>query len=233
MMEIGRKIIRKLLSAELKSVRRKAGSTCGLESVSGRGKIVDQLLKGYEFSSAIDVGCGVGDFYSMLNEKGCRINGVGVDVIDPSDLLYSDFHYVRKNFTEYETEDTFDLVFSSHTIEHVQDTGVFLKKFFSLCREDGVFCLIWPPPKKHIVGGHLHVFNPGLMLYNIVRLGIDCRNVKIFKSGYNLAIMGQFKTFELPELTFNRFELELLSDYFPFTPEHNFDGDLKKIVKVL
>jgi len=89
----------------------------------------------------------------------------------------------------------------------------------------GVFCLIWPPPKAAIVSGHVHVFNLGLMLYNLVRLGVDCRRTEMVRCGYCLAIMGRYRRFEIPALTHNEGDLDVLGPYFGCPVYQGFDGD--------
>ena len=208
------------------------GTTCGLESIKGKERIVEELIK-LDFKTVLDVGCGAGDFFSSLDRRGRSVDGVGVDMLPEGLLEYSSFDYVKSNFLDFDRATEFDLVYSAHTIEHVQDTGIFLAKFFSYCKKGGHYCIIWPPPKKNIVGGHLHVFNVGLMLYNIVRMGIDCKSAKIYQSGYNLCIIGPYELFSLPDLTYNKHELSALADFFPFPVKHNFNGDAASYIKKL
>lgn len=203
----------------------KLGSTWGLESIPGRDKILDYLIENYKFTTVIDIGCGKGDFFNYLNDKHVSVKGTGIDMMNESELLYKDFTYIKSNFNDLKINERFDLIFSSHTIEHNPNTEDFLKLFFSLGKPNGIFCLIWPPPKPQIVGGHVHVFNLGLMLYNVIRIGVNCSNVKMLKSGYNLCLIGRYDFFKLPKLTFNAFEIELLKDYFPFLAKQAFNGD--------
>ncbi len=63
------------------------------------------------------------------------------------------------------------------------------------------------------------------MAYHLVRIGIDCRECKLIQSGnYNFGIMGKYKTFDIPPLTYNKYELISLSKWFPFPIEHGFNG---------
>ncbi len=211
----------------------KKGSTWGIDSVPGREAVLDYLVEKYTFKTVIDVGCGKGDFFHYLNKKNIEVEGTGIDMIDEDDIVYKDFTYIKTDFINYEPAEKYDLIFSSHTIEHNPNTDEFIKNFFKFGKDHGIFCLVWPPPKPQIVGGHVHVFNLGLMLYNIIRTGVDCSNVEMIKCGYNLCLVGKFKFFELPELTFNRFEIDMLKQYFPFPAEQAFNGDMPPGIKIL
>lgn len=206
------------------------GTTHGLESISGRNRIIDELVRHYDFNSVLDVGCGQGDIFDYLGKVGCEVKGVGCDFLEPEDVRVSGFQYIKSDITHFSWEHQFDLVVSSHVIEHVADTGEFINRMFSHLKVGGVFCLIWPPPKKQVVGGHLHVFNMGLMLYNLVRSKVDCSDVRMYRCGYNLAIMGRYNPIKDLTLSYNRYELELLGDYFPCPVKQGFDGTLSKYV---
>lgn len=222
--------LKKLLNL---STTPKKGTTHGVASIPGRNLILEYLVENFKFKTVLDIGCGTGDFFYFLHKNNITFKGHGIDLVNSEDIAIHNFKYHKINFLDFKYEFLFDLIFSSHTIEHNPDTEIFLKHMFSLLKPNGIFCLIWPIPKPEIVGGHVHIFNMGLMLYNIVRLGIDCRHVSMIKCGYNQAIIGKYKTFDLPSLTYNRFEIDLLSKYFPFPAKQGFDGDNPPGVKIL
>lgn len=204
----------------------RTGTTHGVDSIVGREVLLDYLVSNYAFKTVLDIGCGVGDFFHYLKQKNVDVSGYGIDMIDPQDVLrIENFTYEKIDFNMYTPDRNFDLVFSSHSVEHNANTELFLRKMISCVKEDGIFCLIWPPPKPEIVGGHVHMFNMGLMLYNLIRIGVNCRNVEMLQSGYNLGILGYYKPFDLPKLTHNRFEIQLLKDFFPFPATQGFNGN--------
>lgn len=212
----------------------RTGTTHGLNSIEGREVLLDYLVSRYAFKTVLDIGCGVGDFFYYLHQRNLEVSGSGIDMVDPREVLrLPRFTYQKLDFMEYTPDRQFDLVFSSHTVEHNANTGLFLEKMIACVKEGGIFCLIWPPPKPEVVGGHLHVFNMGLMVYNLVRIGVDCRKVEMLKSGYNLAILGYYTPFDLPPLTHNRFEIHLLKEFFPFPVSQGFNGDAPPGLKVL
>jgi 2-polyprenyl-3-methyl-5-hydroxy-6-metoxy-1,4-benzoquinol methylase len=214
----------------------KLGTT--LKGVTGkrmndRNLILKEIIKNHKFDTVLDLGCGIGDLFINLDLLGIKYNGTGVDFLPISEVQSDKFKYIQCNINEWKSDEKYDFVISSHVIEHNPDTESFLNNFFSHTKEGGIFCIIWPNPKYSIVGGHVHIFNMGLMLYNIIRTGIDCSNIRMYKSGYNLCIVGEVKRFTLPELTFNRHEIEILEKYFPFPAVHGFDGNTPPGMKIL
>lgn len=195
--------------------------------IGGRDEVTQYFVDRYEVSSILDIGCGSGPVWPQFFEK--RMAVTGVDLV-PQEVAMAGHmdraaNYIDGDFLEIQLPDMYDAVYSSHTIEHVPDTERFLMKFFSYLRPGGAFCLVWPPPKPEVVSGHVHVFNLGLMLYNLVRLGVDCRDVEMVRCGYCLALMGRYQRFSLPELTHNEGDLDRLGAFFPFRAHQGFDGD--------
>jgi len=205
----------------------KNNSNRHINRISGRDEVANYFCNCYSFDSILDVGCGKGALFPHLLETGADV--VGIDFLPESEIEtdYRDkqAHYIRTMFETYNGDQLFDAVIASHLIEHIPDTERFLQKFFSVLTPDGAYCLIWPPPKSAIVGGHVHLFNPGLMLYNLVRLGIDCRNVHVVQCGYSYGVMGRYSTFNVPELNHDQGDIELLQNYFPFKVKQGFNGD--------
>lgn len=195
--------------------------------LAGRDDVTRYFADRYAAASVLDVGCGSGPVWSIFVARDIAVTGI--DLV-PASLVRPEVDgrpvtYIEGDFLQGRLSRRYDAVYSSHTIEHAPDTERFLTRFFECLVPGGVFCLIWPPPKPAIVSGHVHVFNMGLMLYNLVRLGVDCRHVEMVRSGYCLAIMGTYKTFAVPELTHNEGDLDALGSFFPFGAYQGFDGD--------
>lgn len=191
--------------------------------IDGLPQAIQFLCKNFEFDTLLDLGCGEGLYHKMFPES-TEITGVDLfDRLKSKDM--KNVSYVNTNIFDFKSDKKFDCLFSSHVIEHIPDTEYFLRHIFSYIKEDGVFCICYPPPKHNIVGGHVHLFNHGLVAYHLVRIGIDCSECKVVKSGnYNFAIMGKYKTFDVPKLTYNKNELLNLQEWFPFPVSHGFNG---------
>ena len=61
----------------------------------------------------------------------------------------------------------------SHVLEHQFDPQRFLRKIYECLNPDGVLALTVPPRKDEIVGGHVSLWNGGLLLYHLVLAHLD------------------------------------------------------------
>ena len=93
-----------------------------------------------------------------------------------------------------------------------------------------------PPLKKQIVGGHVNLFNAGLLLYRMVLAGIDCSKAKVKAYDYDISVI--VKKTEAPELHrllrnelyYDNGDIEQLAPYLPTGCRHQgFDGDIRNI----
>lgn len=196
-------------------------------NISGCAECTAHFLDHFEICELLDIGCGRGGSFASFVERGIKVTGI--DIL-PEEIVVQRINgrpieYIREDFMCFSTQKRYDAVFSSHVIEHIPDTQAFLRKMFSLLVPNGAYCIIWPRPKSAIVGGHVHCFNIGLMLYNLVLLGINCQEVLMVESEYSLAVMGRHKTFEIPSLAHDNGDIERLADYFPCKAYQSFDGD--------
>lgn len=178
-------------------------------------------------SRVLDVGSGPEELHANV----LRCNDIQVDTCD--------FHKTATyygNFNEVDIPKVYDAVWSSHCLEHQLNVNSYLKKVVSVCRDDGLICVTVPPAKDLIVGGHVSLWNPGLLLYNLVLAGLDCSQAQVKRYGYNISVIVTKQTFEMPELKFIGTDLGVLRPYFPAELEWvgsegrpKFSGKLSKI----
>ncbi len=121
-----------------------------------------------------------------------------------------------------------DMFLASHVLEHTGVPTLFLSRAFDCLRDRaGVLCIIVPPMKPQLVGGHLTLWTTGHLVYNAVMAGIDCREAYIWKDGYNVCLVVKCER-EVPldslPLRFDNGDLEVLAPYFPVPVEQDMDG---------
>jgi SAM-dependent methyltransferase len=136
---------------------------------------------------------------------------------------------IEGDFLELDLAGPFDCVWASHVLEHQLNPNLFLRKVHSLLREGGVLAITVPPLKHDIVGGHLALWNPGLLLYHLVIAGFDCREAALRQYGYNITCLLVKKSIQLPELHMDTGDIERLKPFFPEGVEEPFDGRIPEL----
>src|SRR6185503_2160161 len=130
---------------------------------------------------------------------------------------------------DFETTERFDLVWCSHALEHQPNVGFFLEHLVALAKPGGVLAITVPPARRTIVGGHLTVWNTGLLLYNLVSAGIDCSEARTREYGYNVSAIVRLRPAVLPPLRHDAGDIERLAAFFPLPVQQGFDGKIDAI----
>ena len=185
----------------------------GFLSTSSKG--VAKLLKDYSFKTVLDVGSGAGEHASVLREAG--------KIVDTVDFGTSFYAKQRKDeisflgdFLEIDFEKKYDCLFCSHILEHSLNVNKFLKKIFSLLKNDGILLISVPPVMTKLVGGHVNQFTPATLFYHLILAGFDCSDASYKAYGNNQTVIVKKRRAVLPEgLTMDRGDIEMLQNFFP------------------
>jgi SAM-dependent methyltransferase len=181
----------------------------------------DFCVKNLSIKTVLDVGCGKGYHADAFKEAGKTVTSV--------DITGEYEGSIAADFMLYETDQKFDLVWASHILEHQLNVNAFLKKCRSLTKEDGYIAVTVPPAKSQIVGGHVSIWNAGLLMYNLILAGYDCSSCHIKKYDYNISVIASAGTFLLPGLVYDRGDIETISHKLPFPYNHHgFNGDIEQ-----
>jgi hypothetical protein len=175
-------------------------------------------VKGLGFYSVLDIGSGGGAHASYFRDLSKKVTTISLE--PPADHVgdYLDV-FVPPH----------DLVWASHVLEHQPNPNLFLKKCFQDCGT--WFCVTVPPAKHDIVGGHLTLWNAGLLIYNMVIAGWDCSHAKVWTYGYNISVLVKKKQAVLPKLRMDYGDIEALSGFFPEPVSQGFNGRTLGIVE--
>jgi SAM-dependent methyltransferase len=166
----------------------------------------DKLLT-LNFETVIDVGCG---FCEHAQEF--RDNGKTVFPVDLKPLVEG---VIQADYNLLEIEKA-DAVWCCHVLEHQLNVNTFLSKIYRDLKPGGYLAITVPPLKHNIVGGHLTLWNAGLLLYNLILAGFDCSEAMVKEYGYNISVIVQKKRdIELPELNYDNGDIEKLAEFFP------------------
>jgi ubiquinone/menaquinone biosynthesis C-methylase UbiE len=167
-------------------------------STKEKVEIYQQLIRDAEWSvlkshfpekcSFIDVGCGAGYTLKKASEDlGCT--GVGIDPA-PGDHgvgRYSDGHDVKILKGDAENipfeNDSFDLVFSSHVLEHVNDELASLKEMKRVLKNDGVLIIGMPTAFMSWISLFSnYLFTTHIKIYNVFRYFFSKNTLTTFVS---------------------------------------------------
>lgn len=193
-------------------------------------KSLDAFYKILELSdsnfSVLDIGSGEKEIHSnMFREKGYQ-----VDTVD----FFENSTY-KGDFNNISIEKNYNIVWASHCLEHQLNVNLFLNKIYNTLTNNGYLVITVPPFKHQIVGGHLSLWNGGLLIYNLILAGFDCSDVKIKKYGYNISAIVQKKNTQIPfrKLVYDTEDLNTLREFFPnninYKKNNIFDGDIEKL----
>lgn len=176
---------------------------------------------GMEFQSVLDIGSGKGDHAQLFREAGKTVTTCSL--VPPADFV--GFDYLDLSFGG----ETFDCIWASHVLEHQPNVNQFLQKCFSDLADNGILAITVPPAKDQIVGGHLTIWNEGLLLYNLVMAGFDCSQAAVKRYGYNISVIVRKKARGPVDMIMDNGDIDRLARYFPNRAREGFDGCLGAI----
>lgn len=176
----------------------------------------------------LDVGSGEGKHAAVLRGNGVEV--VTLDIAPPADHVC--------NFMDFNADGDFDALWVCHVLEHQPNPNAFLRKCLSLLTRNGWLVVTVPPMKDNIVGGHVTLWNAGLLLYHLILAGFECRHARVgtYASGpgyppYNITaiVRRPDRPIALPALKMDNGDIETLAPFFPIPVWHGFDGRLSDI----
>lgn len=170
----------------------------------------------------LDVGAGDGAHAAVM-----RSNGREVTTLDYAQNERGTIDIVGDFANIASTLGAFDGVWCSHTLEHQLNVNSFLRSVGDCLKEGGALAVTVPPVKPQIVGGHVTLWNAGLLLYNLVLAGFDCRDAAVLSEGYDVSVVVRKRTAALPRLRFDRGDIETLAPFFPIAVYQGFDGRIE------
>jgi len=180
-----------------------------------------KLVKDYSFNTLLDIGSGPKSAaYSLFTDNGKTVTRQDINPDYQPDLL--------GDFNNLATDKLYDCVWCSHVLEHQLNVNHFLTKIFHTLKDGGVLAITVPPRKDEIVGGHVTLWNAGLLLYNLILAGFDCKNAAVKSYGYNISVIVEKKTAILPNLNYDAGDINALNEFFPLGVFEGFDGNIQE-----
>ncbi|MER1969084.1 class I SAM-dependent methyltransferase [Castellaniella sp. GW247-6E4] len=151
------------------------------------------LSSGSIISSVLEVGCGTGSVLGSVRRRGVGVNHVGIDVADPHAHVDSNLNTENIILQVYDgvkipySNSSFDLVFATHVLEHVQDERGFL---FELKRVSRKYVYVEVPCEINIRTsvqrlqttlniGHINAYTPETFALTIETSGLRIKEIFI------------------------------------------------------
>lgn len=196
--------------------------------ISLRGSAAMKTLVGhFAFQSILDIGSGAGDHARYFTEQ-----GKSVTCIDLGSSIYfgdnSIQEVIKADYLEHGFDKPFDCIWACHVLEHQPNPNIFLKKIYSDLAEAGILAITVPPLKHDIVGGHVTLWNAGILLYHLVLAGFDCAEAAVLSEGYDISVIVKKKAAILPELDYDKGDIDRLRHHFPCAVSEGFDGRIMR-----
>ena len=170
-------------------------------------------------NNVLDVGSGGGEHASAFLQDGAEVTcidfGTSIYATEAEAKEVSGIRLIKADFVSWDIDQKYDLVWASHVLEHQRDVGTFVEKLISCCEENGRIAITVPTPHRNLWGGHLTLWSPGLLAYNIVLCGIDLSSAELFYGYREVSIIFSPIYISLPELTHDSGDLYKLQKYLP------------------
>ena len=114
----------------------------------------------------------------------------------------------------------------------MKNTHEALRNIHNVLRVNGVLAITVPPLKHQIVGGHVSLWNAGLLLYRLVLAGFNCRHAAVHTYDYNCSVIVRRDPIDLHNIKLNNDagDLETLAQYLPVkVVGDSFDGVISNL----
>jgi SAM-dependent methyltransferase len=191
------------------------------------GYALQTVLQHCDFDTVLDIGSGSGIHADYFQSKGKRVSTIDMGLSVYYQKKSSNRLDIIADYLAYQFQEPFDLVWASHVLEHQPNPHAFLVKIHKDLRDSGWLALTVPPLKQEIVGGHVTLWNAGLMLYQLILAGFDCSQASILRYGYNVTVLLRKQSIaSLPILHYDSGDIDRLSAFFPAGLSEGFDGDI-------
>lgn len=192
---------------------------------------IQVLLQNFSFDSVLDIGSGSGEHALCFQDHGKHVTSIDYGKSIYFEKKSKTMDTIVADFGDYNFQRTFDCIWACHVLEHQLAPHAFLKKIFNTLSDDGIVAVTVPPLKDLIVGGHVSLWNAGLLLYHLVLAGFDCREAFVCSYGYNISVIVQKKPItETFELAYDNGDIRKISRYLPVDYNYEaFNGNIELI----
>jgi SAM-dependent methyltransferase len=194
------------------------------------GETMEKLITNFIFDTVLDIGSGEGKHSDILESKGKKVTSIDFGKSVYFEKRTDNHTCIFGDYYNYNFDEKFDVIWASHVLEHQPNPNLFLKKIHSDLKEGGVLAITVPPLKHEIVGGHVTLWNAGLLIYQLILAGFNCKDISVKSYGYNISvILKKESIISYPELHFDSGDIKKMLHFFPDNFTEPFNGDIKEL----
>ena len=152
--------------------------------------LLDAMSK--EAKTVLDIGSWKGRHAEGFISSGSYVTGID---LTSEPITHESYEHIQNAFELHDFEDKkFDLVWCSHTLEHVPNVQMFITKMMNLLEDGGWLYIAVPTDRQqrfHI--GHLTLWTPALLVYNLICAGVDCKDARWYTEYRTIGLCLQRK----------------------------------------
>ncbi len=173
----------------------------------------------YERGTVLDLAVGAGEHAKAFLGQGFDVTGVDTK---PALIRHPQYEHYQTPYEELELDKQFDMVWSCHTLEHIPNAQHFLMSLRKWTKDDGYLAIAVPPSRQNRIHiGHLSLWTPAHLVYNLIKAGWDCKNAIWYTEYCTIGLIVQkTKDIDFSEETGMPDELFWLNRYTPIIINH-------------
>jgi SAM-dependent methyltransferase len=109
----------------------------------------ERWIRGLQFKSALDVGCGTGEFLLRLRGRGIAVHGLEPSAFAARHATSAGLDVFQGDVSHYSPGRTFDLITLWNVIEHMRDPAGDLSRLRDLMAPGGTMVVLTPDAGSH------------------------------------------------------------------------------------
>ena len=145
-----------------------------------------------EPKKVLDIAVGKGNHARGFICQGAQVTGLD---LTEAPIVHPLYDHIQ---SPYETADIgdrqWDMIWCCHTLEHIPNVQHFLVHLRKWLKDDGWLVISVPTQRQNRIHiGHLTLWSPALLIYNLVCSGWDCKEAKWYTESNTVGLIVQKK----------------------------------------
>ena len=140
-------------------------------------------LKSGKGKKVLEIGCGIGAFAKILNERGFKVDATDVSpfIVERAKKIHSGINFKTLNIEKVtRINEKYDYIFAFEVLEHLKNPIVALENIKKMLKDKGVLVFSTPFPTKEMLADpmHINVHDPKFWLAKGKKVGYKSVKMK-------------------------------------------------------